>query len=408
MILATTTFLAFLFVLALVDVVSFCLAIFFTFSGIAFAAICRKRTDSVKSASAALLELGERLVQSPTREKLQRRRHAFKDRSELPKRLENEAKRTNELIIQDFVESWFTDLGDDARFPAETRRLLACATNQIFNLLRQIPTNHLVRDVLLLFSDHVTHFQKTTPYKNRWEVYAQSTKIHPGLTSGSRSSEQNHIRILLNILLELVLSQNEADCVGGAFLLNDALASNALISLIDHFSQPLNVNRIVVDVLEKLSPELKAELRRLDDEEVPDEINHVTTKENVVDDDVLFSDNYNDTPLSSSRATPTSFDEYDESRSNSVDDVLVGDDSNDFSPVIHDISRVTVPPPDHVHDFSHMLAITHVETIVQGDFKVFAIKVGVDTTTTVSEFFIQNKPPSTRTRFGRRVPRTET
>ena len=197
--------------------------------------------------------------------------------------------------------------------------------------------------------------------------------------------------------------------MGGAFLLNDALASNALISLIDHFSQPLNVNRIVVDVLEKLSPELKAELRRLDDEEVPDEINHVTTKENDDDDDddVLFSNNYNDTPLSSSRATPTSFDEYDESRSNSVDDVLVGDDSNDFSPVIHDISRVTVPPPDHVHDFSHMLAITHVETIVQGDFKVFAIKVGIDTTT-VSEFFIQNKPPSTRTRFGRRVPRTET
>lgn len=216
------------------------------------------------------------------------RRHRFKSQSELPHRLQNASNEFIDLIIRDFVTSWYDEITGDEEMAHETQALLKHATNRAFNIMKRVDAPKLVRDVILKFSDHMKPMRKAWKQveSNRGNVqseddvledetclsrsaignaYSQHCQIHPAMLN--RESEMTYIRNVVDILLDVLLPPNALNCIPGVFALKEIISCNAVLSLIQHLSDPDWVNQTVIDVLEEMPLEVYRKLEECTDED---------------------------------------------------------------------------------------------------------------------------------------------
>ena len=217
------------------------------------------------------------------------RRHKFKSEAELPRKLQEAISKIIDLLIRDFVTSWYDEVaGGDEEMASESQFLLKEASNKAFNVMKKCDTHKLVRDVILKFLDHVTYMRNARKliesnsggakflhddnhtddglHQSRMmKAYSHCCRIHPAMTS--LESEMLYIRNTVALLLEVLLPPSELNCTPGVFILKEVISCNAILSLTRHVSEPDWINQIIIDILEVMPLEQYRKLEGCHDDD---------------------------------------------------------------------------------------------------------------------------------------------
>ncbi|XP_071110942.1 sorting nexin-19-like [Haliotis cracherodii] len=150
-------------------------------------------------------------------------------------------------VIRDFVQSWYEDFSHDAQTLKESQQILHAAAFSLTKRGQKIHPQRLTRDLLELFTQHLSTFQvarsvflsqrrgsmstSSTKCGTLEEAFEQKIKFHPALKNDE--SEMNFLRSLSKLLLTHILPTSINTCRSPLVVMTEIMACNVLKSAID-------------------------------------------------------------------------------------------------------------------------------------------------------------------------------
>jgi sorting nexin-25 len=164
------------------------------------------------------------------------------------------------LIVRDFVLTWYRDISSSPSFPTAVSAMLHSALGRLLSRLSSVDLSSIVvKRVLPKITAHVELFQESeialrgAGLERRLTEseeldmllasrYAGRGRLHPAISNLSSSftkqAEENHLKSLLDRILPLILSADEARSNALCVVVREIAACSVLYPLMDMVTNP--------------------------------------------------------------------------------------------------------------------------------------------------------------------------
>ncbi|KAJ1726120.1 tRNA (guanine-N(7)-)-methyltransferase (tRNA(m7G46)-methyltransferase), partial [Coemansia biformis] len=151
-----------------------------------------------------------------------------------------------QLVVRDFVHSWFADLSTDASFPSVVLAQAVLAVEAVAERCRRVDTAELaVGQLVPLITSHVRHAKEPV------------AALHPAIRDlgdggDERAAVLAHVRRVVDLLLPLVLPPEQLMFGPHRVLVRELLSGALLMPLLLTAADPDTANQLVDSQLERL------------------------------------------------------------------------------------------------------------------------------------------------------------
>eukprot|EP00117_Sycon_ciliatum_P045237 scpid24030/ scgid3651/ len=179
--------------------------------------------------------------------------------------LHQETEAIFDLIVRDFVMSWYEWISNDQFVPDEVAMTLHDVLERAHGLFQQVDQYELFREIILLGRIHVTCYQLAVENVDRKE---SAPDYHEGLARQYQKElsklvdnqldsggEQEFLRRVADLLLGMLLPMSDLGCEPARQLLNDVLSVNVLQQVVELIIDPNWINEIIVIALSETPKE---------------------------------------------------------------------------------------------------------------------------------------------------------
>ncbi|XP_076968526.1 sorting nexin-19 isoform X2 [Tamandua tetradactyla] len=189
---------------------------------------------------------------------------------EAERQLEQEINRTIQMIIRDFVSSWYRLVSQEPAFEEEMEAAMKGLVQELRKRMGEVDNHALAQRVLTLCGCHLQSYiqaKEATAGKQSgpvepsqiWEAYCQATVPHPAVQSSS--SEVAYTRGIVDLLLQGLVPKPHLETRTGRHVVVELITCNVILPLTSKLSDPDWIHLALVGIFSKArdGPAQKAE-----------------------------------------------------------------------------------------------------------------------------------------------------
>lgn len=179
---------------------------------------------------------------------------------EAERQLEQEINHTIQMVIRDFVSSWYRSVSQEPAFEEEMEAAMKGLAHELRRRMGMVDSHALAQKVLTLCGCHLQSYmqaKKVTAGKQSgtveptqlWEAYCQATAPHPAVQSPS--AEVAYTRGIVNLLLQGLVPKPHLETRTGRHVVVELITCNVILPLINKLSDPDWIHLILVGIFSK-------------------------------------------------------------------------------------------------------------------------------------------------------------
>lgn len=179
---------------------------------------------------------------------------------EAERQLEQEIDRTIQMIIRDFVSSWYRSVSQEPAFEAEMEAAMRGLVQELRRRMGMVDSHALAQRVLTLCGCHLQSYiqaKEATAEKQSgpvepsqlWEAYCRATAPHPAVQSAS--TEVTYTRGIVNLLLQGLVPKPHLETRTGRHVVVELITCNVILPLISKLSDPDWIHLVLVGIFSK-------------------------------------------------------------------------------------------------------------------------------------------------------------
>ncbi|PNI65443.1 SNX19 isoform 7 [Pan troglodytes] len=178
---------------------------------------------------------------------------------EAERQLEQEINRTIQMIIRDFVLSWYRSVSQEPAFEEEMEAAMKGLVQELRRRMSVMDSHALAQSVLTLCGCHLQSYiqaKEATAGKNGpvepshlWEAYCRATAPHPAVHSPS--AEVTYTRGVVNLLLQGLVPKPHLETRTGRHVVVELITCNVILPLISRLSDPDWIHLVLVGIFSK-------------------------------------------------------------------------------------------------------------------------------------------------------------
>ncbi|MBZ3874502.1 Sorting nexin-19 [Sciurus carolinensis] len=179
---------------------------------------------------------------------------------EAERQLEQEINSTIQMIIRDFVLSWYRSVSQEPAFEEEMEAAMKGLVQELRRRMGMVNSHALAQRVLTLCGCHLQSYiqaKETTAEKQSgpvqpsqlWEAYCQVTAPHPAVRSPS--TEVTYTRGIVNLLLQGLVPKPHLETRTGRHVVVELITCNVILPLISKLSDPDWIHLVLVGIFSK-------------------------------------------------------------------------------------------------------------------------------------------------------------
>ncbi|CAH6859143.1 Snx19 [Phodopus roborovskii] len=178
---------------------------------------------------------------------------------EAERQLEQEINRTIQMIIRDFVLSWYRSVSQEPAFVAEMETAMKGLVQELRRRMSVVDSHALTQKVLTLCGCHLQSYiqakeatareQSYSGQPQLWDAYCQATTPHPAMHSPT--TEVTYARGVVNLLLQELVPKPHLETRTGSHVVVELITCNVILPLISKLSDPDWIHLILVNIFSK-------------------------------------------------------------------------------------------------------------------------------------------------------------
>ncbi|XP_045750642.1 sorting nexin-19 isoform X1 [Mirounga angustirostris] len=179
---------------------------------------------------------------------------------EAERHLELEIDRTIQMILRDFVSSWYRSVSQEPAFEEEMEAAMKGLVQELRRRMRMVDSHALAQRVLTLCGCHLQSYIQakealagrqsgTVEPSQLWEAYSRATAPHPAVQSAS--TEVTYTRGIVNLLLQGLVPKPHLETRTGRHVVVELITCNVILPLISKLSDPDWIHLALVGVFSK-------------------------------------------------------------------------------------------------------------------------------------------------------------
>ncbi|XP_039734776.1 sorting nexin-19 isoform X1 [Pteropus medius] len=178
---------------------------------------------------------------------------------EAERQLEQEINRTIQMIIRDFVSSWYRSVSQEPAFEEEMEVAMRGLAHELRRRMGMVDSHALAQRVLTLCGCHLQNYiqAKATARKQSgtvepsqlWEAYCRAAAPHPAVQS--TSAEVTYTRGIVNLLLQGLVPKPHLETRTGRHVVVELITCNVILPLIHKLSDPDWIHLVLVGIFSK-------------------------------------------------------------------------------------------------------------------------------------------------------------
>lgn len=179
---------------------------------------------------------------------------------EAERQLEQEINHTIQMIIRDFVLSWYRSVSQEPTFEAEMEAAMKGLVQELRRRMGIVDSHALTQRVLTLCGCHLQSYiqakEATAKEQNAsvqpsqlWDAYCQATTPHPAMHSPT--TEVTYARSIVNLLLQELVPKPHLETRTGRHVVVELITCNVILPLISKLSDPDWIHLILVNIFSK-------------------------------------------------------------------------------------------------------------------------------------------------------------
>ncbi|XP_059123536.1 sorting nexin-19 isoform X3 [Peromyscus eremicus] len=179
---------------------------------------------------------------------------------EAERQLEQEINHTIQMIIRDFVLSWYRSVSQEPTFQAEMEAAMKGLVQELRRRMSIVDSHALTQRVLTLCGCHLQSYiqAKEAIAKEQngsvqpsqlWDAYCQATTPHPAMHSPT--TEVTYARSIVNLLLQELVPKPHLETRTGRHVVVELITCNVILPLISKLSDPDWIHLILVNIFSK-------------------------------------------------------------------------------------------------------------------------------------------------------------
>lgn len=178
---------------------------------------------------------------------------------EAERQLEQEINRTIQMIIRDFVLSWYRSVSQEPAFEEEMEAAMKGLVQELRRRMSMMDTCALAQSVLTLCGCHLQSYiqakeataGKSGPVEpsHLWEAYCRATTPHPAVQSPS--AEVTYTRGVVSLLLQGLVPKPHLETRTGRHVVVELITCNVILPLISRLSDPDWIHLVLVGIFSK-------------------------------------------------------------------------------------------------------------------------------------------------------------
>lgn len=179
---------------------------------------------------------------------------------EAERQLEQEINRTIQMIIRDFVSSWYRSVSQEPAFEEEMEAAMRGLAQELRRRMGMVDSHALAQRVLTLCGCHLQSYIRakeatagkqsgTVEPSQLWEAYCRAIAPHPAVQSSS--AEVTYTRRIVNLLLQGLVPKPHLETRTGRHVVVELITCNVILPLISKLSDPDWIHLILVGIFSK-------------------------------------------------------------------------------------------------------------------------------------------------------------
>ncbi|KAM5245631.1 sorting nexin-19 [Ctenodactylus gundi] len=179
---------------------------------------------------------------------------------EAEKQLEQEINSTIQMIIRDFVLSWYRSVSQESVFEEEMQAAMKGLVQELRRRMSMVDNHALAQRILTLCGCHLQSYiqaKEATAGKQSdpvqpsqlWEAYCETTVPHPAVHSPT--AELTYTRGIVNLLLQGLVPKPHLETRTGRHVVVELITCNVILPLINKLSDPDWIHLILVSIFSK-------------------------------------------------------------------------------------------------------------------------------------------------------------
>ncbi|XP_004416848.1 PREDICTED: sorting nexin-19 [Odobenus rosmarus divergens] len=179
---------------------------------------------------------------------------------EAERQLELEIDRTIQMIIRDFVSSWYRSVSQEPAFEEEMEAAMRGLVQELRRRMGMVDSHALAQRVLTLCGCHLQSYIQakealagkqsgTVEPSQLWEAYCRATAPHPAVQSAS--TEVAYTRGIVNLLLQGLVPKPHLETRTGRHVVVELITCNVILPLISKLSDPDWIHLVLVGIFSK-------------------------------------------------------------------------------------------------------------------------------------------------------------
>ncbi|KAM6173000.1 sorting nexin-19 isoform 1-T2 [Erethizon dorsatum] len=179
---------------------------------------------------------------------------------EAERQLDQEIDRTIQMIIRDFVLSWYRSVSQEPAFKEEMEAAMKGLVQELRRRMGMVDSHALAQRVLTLCGCHLQSYiqaKEATEGKQSgavqpsqlWEAYCRATAPHPAVHNPA--AEVTHTRGIVSLLLQGLVPKPHLETRTGRHVVVELITCNVILPLINKLSDPDWIHLIVVGIFSR-------------------------------------------------------------------------------------------------------------------------------------------------------------
>ncbi|XP_058400773.1 sorting nexin-19 isoform X1 [Diceros bicornis minor] len=179
---------------------------------------------------------------------------------EAEKQLEQEINRTIQMIVRDFVSSWYRSVSQEPAFEEEMEAAMRGLVQELRRRMGVVDSRALAQRVLTLCGCHLQSYIQakeaaagkqsgTVEPSQLWEAYCRAAAPHPAVQSPS--AEVAYTRGTVNLLLQGLVPKPHLETRTGRHVVVELITCNVILPLISKLSDPDWIHLVLVGIFSK-------------------------------------------------------------------------------------------------------------------------------------------------------------
>lgn len=179
---------------------------------------------------------------------------------EAERHLEQEINCTIQMIIRDFVLSWYRSVSHEKTFEAEMEAAMKGLVQELRRRMSIVDSHALTQRVLTLCGCHLQSYiqakeatakEQSCPVEpsQLWDAYCQVTTPHPAMSCPT--TEVTYARGIVNLILKELVPKPHLETRTGCHVVVELITCNVILPLISKLSDPDWIHLILVSIFSK-------------------------------------------------------------------------------------------------------------------------------------------------------------